>query len=99
MKRTLLLMLILALALSAAACAKKTTTPAAGSGEAAWAIYDANGDAKISREEFLARWKNKDKGLKAFLQTDRDGNGFVERVETNSQPFDVWNEVDSESDF
>ena len=73
-------------------CAKKKSY---ASLDEVYAKYDVNKDGKITKEEFVAQWKDKQKAETAWKKIDRKDNGFVDRVLDNDMPLDVWSAVES----
>ncbi len=83
----------LGLALGGAACAgKKAALPYASHDEAI-ADFDADGDGKVTREEFLKKWR----GADANEQFDmlRGDNEHIQRSALADKPLNVWSAVDS----
>ncbi len=89
-----LLILTLALALLAAVggCAKKKGYTSL---DQVYAKYDVNKDGKITKEEFVAQWKDKQKAETAWKKIDTKNNGYVQRVLDNDIPLDVWSAAES----
>lgn len=62
-----------------------------------FAVYDANNDGKITKEEFTVHFKDKQKAETAWKKLDSDNNGFVEQTLNNDAPLRVWNEVETDA--
>lgn len=60
--------------------------------------YDTNKDGVISKDEFVAKWKNKQKAETAWKSIDKKNNGFVDRTLNNDTPLNVWSAVESNDD-
>ncbi|EFL49427.1 EF-Hand domain protein [Solidesulfovibrio fructosivorans JJ]] len=59
--------------------------------------YDVNKDGVITKDEFVAQWKDKQKAENAWKKLDVKNNGFVDRVLNNDAPVSVWNDVESQN--
>lgn len=76
MKRatSLLFALILSLGLSGFALAQDDSSPAP-KGEKAFKMYDANGDGKITKEEYVAAAQKRAEAR--FAKLDKDNKGYL----------------------
>ncbi len=77
-----------------AGCASKKQNPATS--EDFFAVYDADGNGEVTEEEFVAKFKDKDKAHKQFKLFDPENDGRIQRsaasiLENNSS---VWSQVD-----
>ena len=92
---------VLALALVIGGCSAKSPKPAKQTYiniDQVYAVYDANGDGKITKEEFTAKFKQKQNAENAWKKIDKNNNGFVERTLNDDEPLRVWNDVESQND-
>ena len=92
---------VLALALAIGGCSAKSPKPGKQTYiniDQVYAVYDANGDGKITKEEFTAKFKQKQKAENAWKKIDKNNNGFVERTLNDDEPLRVWNDVESQND-
>lgn len=64
----------------------------AGKGAAA---LDADKDGKVSRAEFIARYKDKGMAQTRFQRLDQNGDGFLDKNETGIYPDDYWSQTES----
>lgn len=87
-----ILALSLALLAAVGGCAKKKSYTSL---DEVYAKYDVNKDGRITKEEFVAQWQDKQKAETAWKKIDRKNNGFVERVLDNDIPLDVWSAAES----
>lgn len=87
--------MVLTFLLAVGGCAKKKGI---ASMDEVYVKYDANKDGVITREEFMTKWRDKQKAEAAWKQVDTKNNGFVDRVINNDAPLDVWRSVESNSD-
>ena len=62
-----------------------------------FAVYDVNKDGKITQDEFVAHFKDKQKAATAWKKIDTDNNGFVERTLQGDAPVNIWNAVEDTS--
>jgi hypothetical protein len=76
---------------------KKTAKKPYATSDEVFAVYDANQDGKITKEEFVVRMKDKQKAESAWKRLDTDNNGFVQRSLDGDAPLNVWNEVESQN--
>jgi Ca2+-binding EF-hand superfamily protein len=60
-----------------AGCATPEDKQAQADHEALCAVLDTNRDGKITKEEFMARVTDKNKGLEVFEQCDLDRKGYL----------------------
>ena len=60
-------------------------------------VYDVNKDGKITKDEFVAHFKDKDKAATAWKKIDANNNGFVERTLQGDTQVNVWNAVEDTS--
>ncbi len=58
--------------------------------------YDTDKNGVITKEEFVSKWKDKQKAETAWKKVDTKNNGFVDRVLNNDIPLSVWNDVESQ---
>jgi len=61
-----------------------------------FALYDADKSGDVTKEEFMAKWKDKEKAEKIFQQIDSASAGKIQRgavqdIEDNAS---VWSEAD-----
>ena len=92
---------VLALALAIGGCSAKSPKPAKQTYiniDQVYAAYDANGDGKITKEEFTAKFQQKQKADTAWKKIDKSNNGFVERTLNDDEPLRVWNDVESQNE-
>jgi Ca2+-binding EF-hand superfamily protein len=59
------------------------------------AALDANKDGKISRAEFIARYKQSGATETRFQRLDKSGDGFLDKNETGTYPDDYWAKTES----
>lgn len=92
-RKALILACATALAFGASCAPKKS---ALHSSDDFFATYDADADGGVTREEFLAKWKDKDKARRNFNLLDVEGNGRVQRnaAQDLEQNAPLWNSVD-----
>lgn len=84
----------LALAVGVGGCAGKQKYATVND---VFVVYDANNDGKVTKDEFVARFKDKEKADVAWKKIDTDNNGFVERTLQGDAPLRVWNEVETDA--
>ena len=60
-----------------------------------FAVYDVNKDGKITKDEFVTHFKDKDKAATAWKKIDTNNNGFVERTLQGDTPLRIWNDVEN----
>ena len=72
-------------ALLMAGCATTEDKQAQTDRDALCSVLDTNHDGKISREEFMARTSDKDKGLEVFQKCDTGNKGYLTYDEFWSQ--------------
>ncbi len=82
-------------ALGGLGCARKQQT---ANVDAIFIKYDTDRNGRITRDEFTVRWKDKQKADTAWKKLDPTGNGFVSRTLANDVPFDVWDEIETQSE-
>ena len=90
-----LMLVVLVLLVALGGCAGKK--PRYATVDDVYAVYDVNKDGKITQEEFVSHFKNKDKAMTAWKKIDVNNNGFVERSLQDDTPLRVWNSVESDS--
>ena len=76
---------LLLAALLMAGCATPQDKQAQADRDALCAVLDTNGDGKITKEEFMARTSDKNKGLEVFQKCDADKKGYLTYDEIWSQ--------------
>lgn len=61
-----------------------------------FATYDADASGEVSREEFVAKWKDKEKAQRIFDQLDSKSSGKIQRnaAQDLEQNASLWNQVD-----
>ncbi len=89
-----MLAVAMSLLVAVGGCAKKKSYTSL---DEVYAKYDVNKDGKITKEEFVAQWKDKQKAETAWKKIDRKDNGFVDRVLDNDMPLNVWSAVESDN--
>jgi len=98
MKKSVRLALVLAcvaaMAFFAGCAAKKHKTPTTA--DEFFGMYDADNSGEVTEEEFVAKFKDKEKAHKAFQMFDPENDGRVQRsaaslLESNAS---LWNQVD-----
>lgn len=94
MRKAATAVICLALVSLLGACAKKKGYASAGE---VFGTYDADKNGVITREEFLAKWQDKQKAQNAWKKIDTKDNGFVDRKLNDEIPVSVWNEVESQN--
>ena len=72
-------------ALLTAGCATPQDKQAQAEKDALCSVLDTNHDGKISKEEFMARVTDKNKGLEVFEKCDTDKKGYLTYDEIWSQ--------------
>ena len=90
---------VLALALAMGGCSAKSAKPAKQTYlnmDQVFAVYDADNNGKITKEEFTAKFQQKQNAETAWKKIDKDNNGFVERTLNDDAPLRVWNDVESQ---
>ena len=90
-----MILVMLALLVAIGGCAGKKQRYATV--DDVYAVYDVNQDGKITQEEFVSHFKNKDKAMTAWKKIDVNNNGFVERSLQDDTPLRVWNSVESDN--
>lgn len=92
--KAFVMLAVLSLLVVVGGCAGKKKTTYATTADV-FAVYDVNKDGKITKEEFTAHFKNKDKALTAWKKIDVNNNGFVERTLQGDAPLRIWNDVEN----
>jgi Ca2+-binding EF-hand superfamily protein len=61
-----------------------------------FATYDADASGDVTREEFVSKWKDKEKAHKNFTLMDLEGKGHIQRnaAQDLEQNASLWNQVD-----
>ena len=90
-------MLVLATFALLGGCAKKQQHAGYTTMDAVYIRYDADKNGVITKDEFLAQWKDKQKAESAWKKIDTKNNGFVTRTLDNDTPLSVWNDVESQN--
>jgi Ca2+-binding EF-hand superfamily protein len=72
-------------ALWLAGCATTKDKQAEADRDALCSVLDTNHDGKITKEEFMARTNDKNKGLEVFEKCDTDKKGYLTYDEVWSQ--------------
>jgi len=94
--KAFVMLAVLSLLVVVGGCAGKKKTTYATTADV-FAVYDVNKDGKITKEEFTAHFKNKDKALTAWKKIDVNNNGFVERTLQDETQVPIWNAVEDDS--
>ena len=89
------ILLALAFLIALGGCASKKQKYATT--DDVFAVYDVNKDGKITQDEFVAHFKDKQKAATAWKKIDTDNNGFVERTLQGDAPVNIWNAVEDTS--
>lgn len=89
------LAMAVALLVAMGGCAKKKGY---ASTDEVYMKYDTNKDGVITKDEFVAKWQNKEKAENAWKTIDQKNNGFVDRTLNNDAPLNVWSAVESNDD-
>jgi hypothetical protein len=83
------------LALALPGCAHKQQTVDV---DAIFIKYDTDKNGVITKEEFAAHWRDKQKADTAWKKLDSAGNGSLSRAQAKDVPFDVWSELDAQAE-
>jgi hypothetical protein len=94
MRKSVVILACLAMLAVLGACAKKKGV---ASVDDAFVKYDIDKNGVITKEEFTATVKDKQKAETAWKKIDVKNNGFVDRALANDMPLDVWRSVESDN--
>ncbi|WP_043643646.1 calcium-binding protein [Solidesulfovibrio carbinoliphilus] len=92
-RKTMAILAVLTLAAALGGCAGKKGYASA---DEVFVKYDTDKNGVITKEEFTAKWQDKQKAETAWKKIDAKNNGFVDRVLSNDIPLSVWNDVESQ---
>ncbi len=81
--------IVCAVLLCGAGCAGKGGLPKGAS------ALDSDKDGKISRAEFIARYKDGSLAQTRFQRLDQSGDGFLDNNEAGNYPDDYWDKTES----
>ena len=62
-----------------------------------FAVYDANHDGRITHDEFVATFHDKERADQAWKRLDPEGNGFVDRKLAADKPLNLWQGVETDN--
>ena len=60
--------------------------------------YDTNRDGILTKEEFVQQWQDKERATNAWKKLDPAGSGMLSRSQARDVPFDVWSDIETQSE-
>jgi hypothetical protein len=96
MRQSVLPILASGLVLLALGCAAKPNT--AANVDKVFIQYDNDRNGIITKEEFSSHWVDKQRADTAWKKLDAEGRGSLSRSQAADVPFDVWSELESQSE-
>lgn len=92
-QRAVAILAVLILVAAVGGCAGKKGY---ASMDAVFVNYDTDKNGVITKEEFVSKWRDKQKAETAWKKIDSRNNGFVDRTLANDTPLNVWSDVESQ---